>query len=93
MSASIASVVSVEILTQPSTITDLLAIGVDTSPFEDLTPWLLESVRALHSYSTSMAQFIISTLLLNLMVATEVSDMAQVVNKAFQCPVVYNLDL
>lgn len=39
-----------------------------------------------------MAQIIISTLLLNLMSVTEVSEMARLFNEAFQCLVIYNLD-
>lgn len=73
MPGSITSATSVEVALPPGTTIDiinLLAVGVGTSTFEGLIPRPLESVGTPSLFSSqSTVQFIISTLLINLMAA------------------------
>lgn len=81
---SIASVPNVEIPAPCSIRVDLLEASINTSPFKGLIPRPLEPVGPPSLfYSPSTAQFIILTLLLNLIAATEVFDMVRLVNEAF----------
>lgn len=75
-------------------IASLLTAGVDTSPFEGLNPRCSKPIGAPSLfYSPSAPQYVISMLLLNLMATIKVSDMVRLINKAFQCLSVFNLDL
>lgn len=75
-------------------ITTLLVTKANTSLFEGLIPRPLEPVGApSFFFSPSTAWYMISTLVLDLMAANEIPDIVRLVNEAFQCLDVYNLDL
>lgn len=75
--------------------TALLATEGDTSPCEGLIPKPSEPIGAPPSllFSPNTAEYVTSMLLLNLMATTEVFEMVLLVNEAFQCLGVYDLDL
>lgn len=75
---------NIEVPPPSSTITDLLTTGMDTSPFEGLIPRPSEPIGVPSLfYSPSVAQHIISTLILNVVASNEVSDMVHSFNEAF----------
>lgn len=90
----VASISEAQIVAPTSVTEDITAVfatEVDTSPFEGLISRPLEPIGSSSLFfSPSVAQYVISTLLLNLM--AEASDMVWFVNETFQCLDVYNLD-
>lgn len=75
-------------------ITALLMLEASTSSFKRLISRPPELVGAPSLFfSASTAQYVILTLVLNLIVVKEVSDTVQLVNEAFKCLCIYNLEL
>lgn len=72
----------------------LLVPEADISPFEGLVPRHSEPIGAPSLYCfPGMAQYIMSTMLSNLMAAAEAFNMTRLIKEAFQCLSIFNLDL
>lgn len=72
----------------------LLMLEIEVSPFKGLIPKTLELVAAPSLYFfLTMVQYLMSTMVSNLMVATEITDMIKLVNEAFHCLGTFNLGL